>query len=167
MITTMIEAALHKQTRSSDCGDETINMMPPQATPRRQRRRRRSQRRACLAVITAVTASCCSLVATGVSAEEEECQRGTNGWAASSDCKTYFWCSHGARSSITYSCVEGQLFDLSKAACSHGYSCPEAVVSTTTTTTTSTAQAYPQPQPSPSNNYNNKINPLQQPTRPS
>lgn len=167
----MTKAALHKQTRT-DCGDETVNMMPPSsqaATPRRQRRRRRSQRRTCLAVITAVTASCCSLAVTVVSAEEEECQRGTNGWAASSDCKTYFWCSHGARSSITYSCVEGQLFDISKAACSHGYSCPEAVVSTTTTTTTSTAQAYPQPQPqpSPSNNDNNndQSSPTAHPTK--
>ena len=72
-----------------------------------------------------------------VDVDGEECPRSLFGWAASPDCSSYYWCTHGLRSSMTYSCVDGQKFDVSKSACSLGYTCPVAAAAPTATSTIS------------------------------
>ena len=124
----MKREAPHEQISSKRCSEA----MPPSQsmTPHRKRSRRRSRRSAYLVVATVAALA----VVASAEEEEDQCQRGSNGWAASSDCKTYYWCSHGVRSSMTYNCVEGQLFEMSKSACSHGYSCSYTTITAAATT---------------------------------
>eukprot|EP00986_Skeletonema_menzelii_P014857 scaffold10458_cov219-Skeletonema_menzelii.AAC.1 len=107
---------------------QSISINPP-----RHLSRRRNRHITCLTVVTTI-----ALVLVSADAEEE-CQRSLNGWAASADCNTYYWCSYGTRSSMTYSCVDGQKFDASKSACMIGYTCPEAAAAPTTSTMSSDA----------------------------
>eukprot|EP00986_Skeletonema_menzelii_P014855 scaffold10457_cov176-Skeletonema_menzelii.AAC.1 len=103
--------------------------LPQSINPQRHLSRRQNRRISCLTVVTTVAHLLASADA------QEECQRNLNlnGWAASADCNTYFWCSYGTRSSMTYSCVDGQKFDASKSACLIGYTCPEAAAAPTIT----------------------------------
>lgn len=91
-------------------------------TPRHLSRRRK-RHLTCLKVATIIALA---LVSVDAEDAEEECPRGTNGWTASSDCSAYYWCSAGMRSSMTYTCTDGQKFDVAKSACFHGYECPKA-----------------------------------------
>jgi hypothetical protein len=48
--------------------------------------------------------------------EEEDCPE-TTGWAASSDCKSYFICRNGSRSGPVFECAEGTLYDVESSEC--------------------------------------------------
>ncbi|KAL7467129.1 hypothetical protein ACHAXS_007499 [Conticribra weissflogii] len=75
------------------------------------------------------------------SASDAECPSSTNGWGASADCKSYFWCSDGTRSSITYECIQNTLYNVEIAQCVNaaGFECPGLAVTTTTTVATTVA----------------------------
>jgi len=51
-----------------------------------------------------------------ISTNEEDCPPST-GWAASSDCRSYFMCQNGARSSPVYKCPANFIFDVESSEC--------------------------------------------------
>jgi len=51
-----------------------------------------------------------------ISTNEEDCPPST-GWAASSDCRSYFMCQNGARSSPLYKCPANFIFDVESSEC--------------------------------------------------
>ena len=71
----------------------------------------------------------------------EECPSGINGWGASSDCRSYFWCTNGSRSSITYECIDGLKFDVTQATCVNpdSFTCMGEMTTTTTIAATTAA----------------------------
>jgi hypothetical protein len=53
-----------------------------------------------------------------VAKDEENCPSST-GWAASSDCHSYFMCQNGARTGQVYQCPDNFLFDEEASECKH------------------------------------------------
>ena len=77
-------------------------------TRQRQNRRRRSS--------SAIKLTLSTLAATHA---QETCPPSFNGWAATADCKQYFWCSAGSPSSILYNCIDSMEFNVATSICQH------------------------------------------------
>lgn len=107
-------------------------------------RNRKSQlRTARQAVIASAYCTAFSLLSTPScihAAQQEQvdgcgCPPGHDGWAAGPDCASYFWCTAGYRSSITYECLPEMEFHVESAACERAGSFDCATKTSTTTTT--------------------------------
>lgn len=51
--------------------------------------------------------------------DDEECSSSFTGWAASSDCHSYFMCKNGSRTGAIYDCADDFLFDEEVSECKH------------------------------------------------
>lgn len=66
-----------------------------------------------------------------VSAEDPSCPPGANGWAATSDCRQYYWCSSGATSGMVYTCPDSTEYNVATSVCQNpaSFECPGSVTS--------------------------------------
>eukprot|EP00804_Cyclotella_cryptica_P005649 CCRYP_000042-RA/>CCRYP_000042-RA protein AED:0.02 eAED:0.02 QI:589/1/1/1/1/1/2/137/864 len=83
--------------------------------------------------------------ATEAAQVQHECPPLYSGWAPSSNCASYFWCSNGQLASIPYDCVEGTLFDADQLTClpAEEVDCLPVAATTTSTTIAATATLGP------------------------
>lgn len=99
----------------------SLESMTVTATSRRRRRNQKANNGRVRPRQTILMVTALSALAT-TSAQEATCPPGHSGWAASVDCKQYFWCSAGASSSMFYSCVDSMAFNTATNECQHATS---------------------------------------------
>ncbi|KAL3796212.1 hypothetical protein ACHAWO_010492 [Cyclotella atomus] len=79
---------------------------------RTRRRPVRARRRTAHCIIlAALTASAL------VTAQDVVCPPGKDGWAASSDCRQYYWCSAGTTSGMVYTCPDSTEYNIATSVC--------------------------------------------------
>lgn len=112
---------------------------PRTTAPQQRRGKRRRNTTSSPLLIAALSTTALSLPTNAQI--DHTCPPGKNGWAATSDCRQYYWCSAGSTSGMVYTCPDSTQYNVATSVCENpaSFSCvstPSPVVVTDSPTET-------------------------------